>query len=225
MEWWVTALIVMGVLFLFFCLLPVQIHIRYVRDGEKDELWIQLQTLFGIIKYTIEIPIVDLVMSKNKGVKVKAAAESGLGEKAKKRQPLITIAIEQFRRILRIGRQLQEHLHQFNHHVRKATKKFRIVKMSWQTEFGTGDAAMTGTAAGLVWMIKGSVLGVLANFFSLRVKPNFAVCPNYHSLMLRTSLDCIIRFWVGQAIVAGIQMGIYMLREGKKSWQIIRSKA
>ncbi|WP_018131944.1 DUF2953 domain-containing protein [Effusibacillus pohliae] len=224
MDWVWTVLFGAAMFVFLMCLLPVQVHIRYVRDGERDHLWIQLRALFGLIKYTIEMPVFKLVMSKDKPLRITAQVATGVADQPKKKRPRITLLVKRIARLLELQRELTEHLHNFLGHVRKSTKTFRITEIKWQTELGTGDAALTGTAAGLVWSVKGAVLGLLAHFFSLRVQPVMAVQPRFHELMLRTSLDCIIRFWLGQAIVAAIQLGMYMLREGKKSWQIIRSR-
>lgn len=219
-----TAFLILAGLVLLMCLLPVEVQIRYLRDGEKDHLRLRVQTLSGLVAYTMEIPVIDLMFSKNKNARVRAKAESGAGEQAENRRSPVAVTAEQIRRTLRAERKITEKLLRFHHHVGKATKTFRITKMNWHTELGAGDAALTGTASGWVWLVKGAAVGWLSRFFSLSVKPDLSVQPRFEGLVLRTRFDCIIRFWVGQAIMAGIQLGIYMLREGKKSWRIIRSK-
>ncbi|GAX91842.1 DUF2953 domain-containing protein [Effusibacillus lacus] len=224
MNWVWTVLILVGVLMLLICLLPVQVKLRYSREGEDDHLLVQIITLFGLFKYTVEIPVMKIVMNRNKKVKINSELETGFGEEANQQRIGLSVTLRKIRKIIRVQNELTEHLFRFTSRVRKMTKVFRITDIKWKTELGTGDAAMTGTAAGVVWSAKGMVIGIMSHYFSLRTKPRLIVQPDFHELKLSTSVDCIIRFWVGQAIVAGIQMAFYLLREGKKTWQIIRSR-
>lgn len=224
MDWVWTSLGIAGSLMLIICLLPVQIVIHYERNKEKNHVEIGFSTLFGLIRYAVELPVVDLIMTSNKQFQIRAKVKSGIGDKKRKQRPWVTLAVEQIRKAFEIQQSLVEKLHNFMPHLRSLSKIFRIQYLKWETEIGIGDAALTGTAAGLVWSVKGTVIGILSHVFTLHVKPMIRVSPTFHQTVFATRLDCIIRFWVGQAIFEGIKMAIYLLREGKRPWRIIRSK-
>ncbi|WP_200759869.1 DUF2953 domain-containing protein [Effusibacillus dendaii] len=253
MNWLWTVLIGLAaallLLFLLLLLIPLQVHIQYSRNGRDDQLTVQFQALFGLFTYKIESSAVDLIVSLKEKSKIKAngntdarvagqsteTAESA--EAIESSQPTrlaetvsqdgkhaVDLPFERLQKSFQIYRELTEHLHTFHQKLRQLTKVFRVVEMNWKTDLGTGDAALTGMATGVVWGLKGTLLGIISGLFSFRSQPHLSVYPHFNKELLRTEVDCIIRFWLGQAIVAGIQMGIYMLREGKKSWRIIRSK-
>lgn len=224
MDWVWTSLGILGSLFLVICLLPIQIVIHYERNSEKDHVEIRFSTLFGLIRYSVEFPIVNLVMTSNKQVQIQAKAKSDVGDKTRKQRPWVTLAVEQIRKVFEIQQSMVEKLHNFMPHLRNLSKTFHIQQLKWETELGIGDAALTGTAAGLAWSVKGTVIGMLSHIFTLQTQPMMRVIPAFHQTIFATRVDCIIRFWLGQAIFEGIKMVIYLLREGKRPWRIIRSK-
>jgi hypothetical protein len=72
-----------------------------------------------------------------------------------------------------------------------------------------GDAAHTGVMVGGCWAIKGSIIGVLTNFLHFKVMPNLSITPDFQKQRVETSFSCILRFRVGQAIIAGIKLFRY----------------
>lgn len=224
MEWVWASLVVLGAILAAICLFPVHLYIRFARKDEQDQIEIRIKAMLGLIRYTIVMPVVDLVTITNRQVQIRTKTKKGIGEGHKKSRPLMTITIDKIRAFFELQVLLKEKLHQFMPHIRSATKVFHIEKLYWKTEIGVGDAALTGSATGIILAIKGTLLGILSRFFSLQQKPSFSVQPYFHTAYFRTQVDCIIRFSLGQAILAGIKLFIYLLREGKKPWRIIRSK-
>ena len=71
--------------------------------------------------------------------------------------------------------------------------------------FGAGDAAVTGSFTGILWALKGNVIGLVSNYFKLKQQPQIIVEPKFDQLMLNTSFSCIFSFRIGHAILAGIR--------------------
>lgn len=224
MDWVWTILLIAGSFCLLIGFLPVQIELQYARNKELDKLRLRFSTFFGLLHYTIEFPLLDFAIRGNRQFQIKTKAKRGVGEEAAKHLPIITIAADQIRRALKIQYQLMDRLHNFFPKIRKFSKTFRVRQLKWSTEFGAGDAALTGTAAGLVWSVKGTVIGIMSHLLSMQTKPEMIVLPMFAQAGFAMRIDCIIRFWVGQAIFEGIKLAIYLLREGKRPWRIIRSK-
>jgi hypothetical protein len=224
MEWVWTSLLIAGSFCVLIGFLPVQIELQYARNKERDKLRLRFSIFFGLLRYTIEFPLFDLVANANQQFQIKATAKSGIGDQAAKHLPIITIAVDQIRRALKIQYQFMDRLHNFFPYMRQFSKTFRVQQLKWSTEIGVGDAALTGTAAGLVWSVKGTVVGLVSHLLTMQTKPVMFVRPMFLKTGFETRIDCIIRFWVGQAIFEGIKLVIYLLREGKRPWRIIRSK-
>jgi hypothetical protein len=222
MQWAWIVLLAIVTLMLLLCITPINIQIRYTRKANRDHLHVQLRALFGLFTYTIVLPKLDLIIDRNRKLKVETHTMTGIGERPKRKRPAVTLLTEVISRVFRAQLQLTEKIHDFLPEVRKLTKVLKMVQFKWHSQLALADAAVTGTAAGALWAVKGSLLGLLTHFLSFQKMPDLSVKPSFDGISLETEVDCIIRFWLGQAIVAAIKMGIYLLREGKKPWQIIR---
>lgn len=222
MHWGWIVLLIGGTLLLLLCIAPIQIEIRYSRRAKQDELQIRFRALFGLVRYSIYLPEIELIVARSRKLKIKADTLTGGGNQFKRERPDVKLSVEYISRLISSSFKMTEKLHRFLPNLRSLTKVLHVIQFRWHTHFGLADAAVTGTTAGALWMVKGSVLGLVSRYLSFQEVPDVAVTPRFHGNSLDTELHCIIRFWPGQAIVAAVKMGIYLLREGKTPWQIIR---
>lgn len=72
---------------------------------------------------------------------------------------------------------------------------------SWQTRFGTGDAASTAILYGIIWGVKATAYSVLSRWVHFRSTPSFLVVPDYNKATLAVVFDGIFRFRIGQIIL------------------------
>lgn len=91
--------------------------------------------------------------------------------------------------------------------------KFHAFK--WHTHVGTGEAGTAGLAAGSVWMIKGTITGIIANKSNLCCRPDTTVKPYFQYKCMQSRLDCMVSIKIGQA------MGVFFQTSRKQN----RSKA
>lgn len=78
----------------------------------------------------------------------------------------------------------------------------RIERFEWKTHLGTGDAATTCWGAGVLWSLKGTLLGFLRRRHCFVEPPRIEVVPRYGGVSLAVELSCIFRFTVGEIILA-----------------------
>jgi hypothetical protein len=71
---------------------------------------------------------------------------------------------------------------------------------------GIGDAVYTGVAAGALWSIKGSIIGLLSNYLRMKEMPKLMVQPNFQQMITSTDLSCMFQFRIGYAILAGLKL-------------------
>ncbi|MDB5083929.1 MAG: hypothetical protein JWN30_815 [Bacilli bacterium] len=214
MNWVVFWLACFLALCIIVAFLSIQVMVHYKRDAENDRIELKFRTIGGLVHYQLAFPVADI--SRNKGnaaitAKIKGGADQeNLSGELALGWTYIQNAIEKFREIWRgFGTFRDDVLYQL--------KIFRVYDLHWKTEFGVGDAAATGTLAGFAWAIKGNVMGIISHFFSLCEKPNLEVKPAFYKTGFSTDVSCIIKFRLGDAIVAGVKVAIYWFREGR-SW-------
>ncbi|MYL44779.1 DUF2953 domain-containing protein [Virgibacillus halodenitrificans] len=75
-----------------------------------------------------------------------------------------------------------------------------IKKLKWKTAGGMGEACVTGTVTGLVWSLKGIILGQLVEKSNMRCEPSIYVEPYFQQTFFQTELTCMISFRIGKAI-------------------------
>jgi hypothetical protein len=81
--------------------------------------------------------------------------------------------------------------------------------MEWNSMIGIGDAARTGTLVGALWIVKGSIIGVISNYIRLKEMPKLSITPNFQQAISQTRFSCMIQFRIGNAMLAGIKLVKY----------------
>ncbi|ADU31492.1 DUF2953 domain-containing protein [Evansella cellulosilytica] len=201
---------IIGILFFLLLLIPflkMRVTMNYIHNGKDDELTLQLKTFFGLIKYEMNFPLLA-IDDESASLVFEEKSKSALGEKKKKKKFTVNEFIDD---IIHFER-LLKHVVGFHTIVRKFLKKMSLEKLNWETHIGTGDAALTGSSSGILWGIKGNVIGIVSNYMKLKVRPNILIQPQFQQMVLKTSFSCIVSFRIGHAILAGLKV----LRHWKK---------
>jgi hypothetical protein len=81
-----------------------------------------------------------------------------------------------------------------------------IEEFEWYTTIGTGDAGSTGIFSGLLWTIKGSLVGLVGQLMNLNQPPKIEVHPSFQMPIVRTNLQCMFSFRMGKAMLAAYQI-------------------
>jgi hypothetical protein len=198
----VIALIVILIIIFLFSKLKVLIHINHSQDD--DNIKIKLSTWFGLLRYTIKIPMVK-IDDETASIDIKHKESSNVGKKAKPKKEKKFTAKE----ILNSIKDMQsfiEHVVGLHKIVKKFLRKVHITQLDWQTILGIGDAAHTGILVGVGWTVKGCLLGVINQYIRLEVQPNIAIIPSFQRAYSETKLVCIFHFRIGHAMFAGIRL-------------------
>ncbi len=122
-------------------------------------------------------------------------------------------------RLLEKYRELLMYVEDFHPILRALLRKMRCDRFEWDTAFGVGDAAVTGTLTGLAYSLKSYVISFFSAYIPLEESPRISVEPLWNDTSIRTHLTCIVHFRVGHAIVAGVRI-LKKLRKGRvRKWQ------
>lgn len=95
-------------------------------------------------------------------------------------------------------------------------KRGKFSRFTWGTVLGLENAALTGMATGILWGMKGTILGLLQRSYKLdRNKHHVMVLPSYNIPGWETMLDCIFTIRVGHIILGGIKGFIHTITRGE----------
>ncbi|MGV3488669.1 MAG: DUF2953 domain-containing protein [Tuberibacillus sp.] len=92
---------------------------------------------------------------------------------------------------------------------------FRISHIKWATTIGMDDASITAMAVGVLWAIKGNIMGRLIDWLPKMERPTVDVRPAYQYFVFHTHLSCMITFRLGKTILA-----IYRIAKSRKRRQV-----
>jgi len=189
--WWFTILLGVLLLGVGICLLRLNIHVLFVKDGSDDGLSLTFKTLW-ILRYTKRFPLDGEEAGKKRPDK-KRKKELQQKKLKDKKIPPVNRLISVARSFLRINGWLIRHI--------KCTRFF------WKTRIGFEDAAQAGLSSGALWGIKGIVLSFLHRTVdSENCKTEIDVTPVFCRQEFETRVDCIFNLRVGYIIIAGIRL-------------------
>ncbi|WP_031407636.1 DUF2953 domain-containing protein [Geobacillus vulcani] len=196
----VIATVVLLLLLVAWMKVSVTIVFRHRQDD--DEAKIVVRTLFGLLRYTVRIPLIKVDMDPD-APGVAFLHKKGMGGTRGKEEKRGTVTPQKiadlFRQLKRFLEQvvdLHEIMKQFYRHV-------TITKWEWKTRIGTGDAASTGLLVGLGWSLKYMIIGAASRCMNMKTTPAVAVMPAYDRTASETMFLCMIHFRIGHAMVAG----------------------
>lgn len=207
--------ILLAIIFLMFVIsiLKLSIFIDFQHLDDDDHLKIRLKTLFGLLRYTINVPLIkmdkqssEVIVSQQEGL---GDMENELGKKQMKRYtPEETIFS------LKLIKQIATHVIDLHVIVKKFLSHISITKFEWHTKLGTGDAANTGLAVGIGWSVKYGVVAVLSKYMKLKSAPLLSINPDFLQPVSETKFVCMIQFRIGHAMLAGLRIVKYWRGSG-----------
>lgn len=210
MSWWIWALlIVMALILLILFLLIITkltVTLSLYHGNDNDHFKVKLRAWFGLIKYTIDIPLVKL---DDDGPNVVFEEEKKKGNESNPSNKKVSkkkITPNDFIDSLNDTKEIIIHVQSLHRIIRSFLKKVKLDHVQWKTLFGTGDAASTGTLTGTIWGMKGSIIGILSGYMRLQSMPVIEVTPTFQHAVIQTQFSCIIQFRIGNAILVGFKI-------------------
>ncbi|MTH52839.1 DUF2953 domain-containing protein [Bacillus mangrovi] len=215
MFWAIGIPAILLFLIVLIVLTKLTVTVEYRKAGKNDDLRIKFRAWFGMIRYTYQIPVIkanekDLTVDVKKESKAGKADSEGKSRSDKISKNDIAASLKDFK-------ELASHISGLHSIVRKFLKGIEITELEWHTRFGLGDAASTGSAAGILWGIKGIFCGAASGLMKLKTEPVIAVVPVFQGLCLDVVLTGMFRFRLGHAIIGGLRF-VKFWKGGKPSF-------
>ncbi|MBD1380126.1 DUF2953 domain-containing protein [Metabacillus arenae] len=213
--WIIGIVIILLLMFLILFITKITITIDLNHSGDDDHYKIKFQAWYGILRYTINIPFVK-IDDQQPNLMVKE--ETGLGAKGEKspKKKDNKITPDDIIASIKDVREITEHIIGLNKITRKFLKHVKVIKFEWHSLLGVGDAALTGMVVGTAWTLKGMVVGLVSSYMNLKTMPVMMIEPDFYHLRSKTTLQCIISFRFGNAMLAGLRFVKYW--KGGRPW-------
>jgi hypothetical protein len=182
--------------------LQITISLSVSQRNEENDTRLMVSLLKGLLKFKIEIPKLALKELADKPkVEIVGQVETAEGAPVTELKERIKIST-----LFYYLKKIKEFIDNYWGIVSYLLKAVNINKLSWVTEFGTGDAAVTGVATGVVWTLKGGILTILSRYLTLKdKKPELQVIPRFQQGGLYLDLNCIFAIRIGHIIIATIR--------------------
>ncbi|WP_110114116.1 DUF2953 domain-containing protein [Bacillus sp. CGMCC 1.16541] len=212
----IVGLLVFFLLLIIFTKITILINVNHIKNNDYAK--VTLSAWFGLIRYTYEIPVVEI---QKDSPTVVVEEEKGAGDQgSEKNKAWKDYSVNDALDFLQDTEQFLKHVVGFHKIVRRFLKTVSVKEIKWHTRFGLGDAAYTGMAVGLGWTIKNGVIGIISQYMKLKDRPNMSITPVFQHMWSEVIIECIISFRIGHAILAGFRTFKYWRSayEGKKEF-------
>lgn len=190
---------------LLLMLYPLEIHAHFRRKAKDDLLLLEIIIIPNLWIHRIEVPLIELEGGKIPSLKVKAEMEGpGKGTMSESKSKL-DFSPEFISHVLHNIIPYYKLMSCQFKSVKFMLKPWIIKSFSWKTSFGTGDAAATGIAAGVLWSAKYLLWKKFTILFNVQTQPIMNVCPDFHNSKLEVEIDGIFASPLGNIIIASIK--------------------
>ncbi len=200
----IVAIIPILIILLMVMKLSITIFFQHAQDD--DECRITFKTLFGLIRYTIRIPLIKLD-KQSPGIVV--SHKETVNNVSERSQKTTKYTPREIIHSFKVTKEFMRHVVHLNEIVKKFLAHVSITTFEWQTRIGTGDAAYTGMVAGLGWSLKYGVVALLSKYMKLKTIPMLTITPCFQQAVSETKFVCMIHFRIGHAMLAGIRIMKY----------------
>ncbi|MFS0822402.1 DUF2953 domain-containing protein [Bacillus sp. 1P02SD] len=202
MKWLLFISLFLVLLIILIMITRLTIFIEANHSQDDDHIKIRFSIWFGLIRYTINVPMVA-VDNESPSIVFKKEKKGNIATDEKKKKEKFSV------------HNLMDNLHDTKVILQRVIdlvpilknflKKIAVSKFEWHSHIGVGDAAHTGIITGLGWSIKGTIVGVMSHYLDLKTPPDYSITPSFQVAVSETRLRCMIHFRIGYAMVAGIK--------------------
>lgn len=194
-------------------LLPLELRVRYGREGEEDLLRLQLSVWPGI-RFELKLVMLDFSSSISWNVFSFRGEFKGISKTSGFTGRKNYSASEIFD-LLRLLREMSDIFKTLSPSLHYLVRSIKMTRLIWKTGLGTGNPYYTALAAGAAWSFKGFIVTALCSRLRVSQKPVFSVEPYFNSRNLNVTLDCILRIRTGHIIFTGLRMLTALILSGK----------
>lgn len=190
--------------------IPFIIEFKLSRKNNDDNLHIYFKLTRKINIIQLEIPYVDLLISKNDIVFDITRDIENTKKSLNKKNKTFSMdhAIKILKKIYK-NHTFYNFIKSFKNYM---LKKIKIETIIWETKIGYSDAAVCALATGCLWAIKSIIINYIYSKYKL-IKFKYDVNTIYNENVFEIDFDCIIKFKV-ISIIKGILFSLLSIVKG-----------
>ncbi|MBP2644734.1 MAG: hypothetical protein H6Q75_174 [Firmicutes bacterium] len=192
--------------------IKVSVLLDYNRAAENDTLSVSIWLLRRLIEYRMEVPLINIWDTY---IVPWAKAEIEAGEekftnKPERERRFVKKTIKAFLEHTRLWRKLHCQIRWFTRIYKYVMnilmKNLVCEKLVCKTKVGTGDAALTGLAAGAFWPVISLLYMGMERRVMMIHQPCFELTPDYCKSRVEVNFQCIISVRLGNVINAFLRI-------------------
>lgn len=193
----------------------VHVRVKYVREGEDDELDAAVTAFFGLVRRRYRVPAIEL-KPMLQGMRLKLVHRRRREDKSSHAD----VSKEEVEAFLQRTRLLLLHMRDYKDWFAGVLHHIHVTQFRWETEFGLGGAPETGWFAGVAWGVKSAVVGIACRWFTFRERPELRVVPDFQRVAFRASVVFRAKARMFRLIMGGcmLLLRILRVRGGWKVW-------
>ncbi|MCM3759642.1 DUF2953 domain-containing protein [Alkalihalobacillus oceani] len=200
MRWFLIIIIILALLLLLIMVTKLTISIIY-RHLKDDDLLEVIVHVWGMRVYTFSAPVIQL---DDTSLSLIVKEEQKVGPKKTNKTQSFTI--HTLLNDIQLFNDLVHHVVGLHQITKRFLRHVTLNQLDWHTVFGVGEAAMTAQLSGVIWGLKGSIVGLISHYVKVRQLPKLQVDPRFQEVITQVSFSCMFSFRIGHAIVAGLML-------------------
>lgn len=192
--------------------IPLRVKFYYSRENKKDIFIININLMWGLIKFNISEPDV-IFKRKILAPVIKVSAKMGLPESENKitQKEEITYSFG-ISELLEITHYTNYLVKKYDSAIRYLLRSTTVYDFIWLTSYGFENPAYAGMAYGMFWSIKSIIFNYLqGKIKKVLNKPRFNIQPNFFSKGYSTRISCIFALRIGHIITAGLKILVILI--------------
>ena len=196
-------------------LMPVRINLFFDRENKNDFLNIRVNTLFSLIRFTVEVPI--LQQETPLDVTLEAELKAGQDKLLREEKEKVSALDINWKKVKKLLAYLEYNRKTLKFIVQFYTRAITVEKMVLRVRAGVADAALTGLITGLYGTITNILSMVIQQRVRFQKKPLFMIDPDFSSEpVFAVKFDTVIALRFGHATVVGLLLLWTIIRGGLK---------
>jgi len=181
--------------------MPFYTYVRIIKKNDKEHMELGIIAIKGLIKLGFEVPFIDIIQLGDKySIEFGERLEGGNKEKdiiSKTKKLTFDKLIKRFNKTKKM-REV------FNAFFSYLIQKIQVKNITWKSNIGLDDAALTGIASGLFWMVKGLIVSFASNYKNTD-DINIDITPYFDKAVFETDFYCIIKLKLAHIIIASLK--------------------
>lgn len=209
-------LLVLVAVVIIIMLTELKLWFHLTQKQNRLYLAIKATIWFGLIQVQKEWQLMQLAF-KNIPELIYHTETETKGEPVHKEKHSLSLS-----KLIRLKRQMERMIKQIKDLkviIIRFARKINLDCLEWRSSLGTGYADETGVLLGIAWAVKAAITGLLQRYVKMGAPPQLSIHPYFREKKWETDLQCMIRFRIGYAILAGIRILLNLRKRRDSLWK------